>query len=94
MSLTTDKFDSHAIITHNEVQSRKQRLQLKKKTKETLANLYSVLLEHHYLALRNVIMGKREVAAKVSMGIATKYSFVDDSFDKYFCISRGLEGFP
>lgn len=93
MSLTTDKFHSHAVITHNEMQSRKQRLQLKKKTKETLANLYSVLLEHYYLSLRKVIIGKREVAAKVSTGITTRYSFVDDSFGKYFCIARGLECF-
>lgn len=58
-----------------------------------LANLYSVLLELHYLSLRKVVMGKREIAAKVSTGITTKYSFVDDSFDKYFCLARGLEGF-
>lgn len=81
MSLTTDKFHSPAIITHNEMQSRKQRLQLKKKTKETLVNLYSVLPEHHYLSLRKVIMGKREIAAKASTG-TMKYSFVDDSFDE------------
>lgn len=38
-------------------------------------------------------MGKRDIAAEVSTGITTKYSFVDDSFDKYFCIASGLEGF-
>lgn len=36
-------------------------------------------------------MGKREIAAKISTGIPTKYSFVDASFDEYFCIARGLE---
>lgn len=38
-------------------------------------------------------MGKREITAKVSTGITMKYSFVGDSFDEYFCIARGLEGF-
>lgn len=64
------------------MQSRKQRLQLKKETKEMLVNLYSVLPEHHYLSLRKVIMGKTEIAAKASTGITIKYSFVDDSFDE------------
>lgn len=38
-------------------------------------------------------MGKKETAAKISTGIPTKYSFVDASFDEYFCIARGLEDF-
>lgn len=50
------------------MQSRKQRLQLKKKTKETLGNLHSVLLKHHYLSFRKVVMGKRDIAAEVSTG--------------------------
>lgn len=66
---------------------------VKKKTKETLANLHSVLLEHHYFSLRKMIMGKRETAAKISTGIPIKCSFVDASCDEYFCIARGLEDF-
>lgn len=58
-----------------------------------LANLYSVLLEHHYFSLTKIIVGKRESAAKISTGIPTKYSFSDALFDKYFCIARGLEDF-
>lgn len=58
-----------------------------------LANLYSVLLEHHYFSLRKIIVGKRESAAKISTGIPMKYSFSDALFDEYFCIARRLEGF-
>ena len=38
-------------------------------------------------------MGKRDTAAKISTDIPMKYSFVDASFDEYFCIARGLEDF-